>query len=144
MTTVQRLMPEPSPVQVQLLMVRLVDSQWLEPVTLGSVLVKVTSQDTAVLVLTVKVVLFVVSVLSVTDVAFVSVFWYSCPLTADPPLVPQVPSEKSWAESVPLSGAPLAGATVAESLGSQVCCEVVAVVSVTVKHSPELASLDPV
>ena len=50
-------------------MVRLVDSQWLEPVTLLSVLVKVTSQETLVLVLTVKVVLFVVSVLSAADVA---------------------------------------------------------------------------
>jgi hypothetical protein len=30
------------------------------------------------------------------------------------------------------------------SLGSQFCCELAAVVSLTVKHSPELASLDPV
>ena len=36
-------------------MVRLVDSQWLEPVTLGSVLVKVTSQETLWLVMTEKV-----------------------------------------------------------------------------------------
>ncbi len=75
--------------------------------------------------------------------AFVSVFWDSCPLTADPPLS-QVAPVNSWAESVPLSGAPWSAVTVVESLGCQVCCEVVAVVSVTVKHSPELASLDPV
>ena len=58
-------------------MVRLVDSQWLEAATLGSVLVNVTIQETAVLALTVNAVLFVVSVLSAWDVAFVSVFWYS-------------------------------------------------------------------
>jgi hypothetical protein len=72
-------------------MVRLVDSQWLEPLTLGSLLVKVTSQETLVLVVTVKDVLVVVS--DAGDVAFVSVVEYNCPLTADPPLVPQVPSE---------------------------------------------------
>jgi hypothetical protein len=46
--------------------------------------------------------------------------------------------------SVPFSGAPWPAVTVALSLGSQVCCEAVAVVSVTVKHSPVVASLDPV
>jgi hypothetical protein len=71
-------------------MVRFVDSQWAEDATLGSELVKVTSQDTAVLVVTVKVVLFVVSVRSAADVAFVSVFWYSCPLTAEPEVAPQL------------------------------------------------------
>src|SRR5215831_17031501 len=65
-------------------MVRLVDSQWLEDATLESELVKVTSQDTALVASTVKVVLLVASVLSAADVAFVSVFWYSCPLTAPP------------------------------------------------------------
>jgi hypothetical protein len=45
--------PEPSPVQVQFVMVRVVDSQWLEPVTLGSLLAKVTSHETLVLVSTV-------------------------------------------------------------------------------------------
>jgi hypothetical protein len=40
------------PIQVQLLMVRFVDSQWLDDVTLLSPLVNVTSHDTAVLVLT--------------------------------------------------------------------------------------------
>jgi hypothetical protein len=49
-----------------------------------------TSQDTAVLVLTVKVLLFVVSVLAAADVAFVSVLLYSCPLTADPEVAPQL------------------------------------------------------
>jgi hypothetical protein len=71
-------------------MVRFVDSQWPEDATLGSELVKVTSQDTAVLAPTVKVVLFVVSVLSAADVAFVSVFWYICPLTAEPEVAPQL------------------------------------------------------
>ena len=61
------------------MMVRDVDSQWLEPGTFGSVLMKVTNHDTAVLVLTVNVVLLVVSVLSAADVALVSVFEYSCP-----------------------------------------------------------------
>ena len=72
------------------MMVRLVDSQWLEPVTLGSVLVKVTSQETLWLVLTVKVELFVVSVLSPADVAFVSVLSYPCPLTLPPEVAPQL------------------------------------------------------
>ena len=71
-------------------MVRLVDSQWLEGPTLGSLLVNVTSQDTAVLALTVKVALLVVSVLSAADVAFVSVFVYSCPLTEEPEVAPQL------------------------------------------------------
>jgi hypothetical protein len=69
-------------------MVRLVDSQWLEPVTLGSLLVKVTSQETLVLAVTVKVVLVVVSVAG--DVAFVSVVWYSWPATAEPEVAPQL------------------------------------------------------
>ena len=125
-------------------MVRLVDSQWLDGVTLPSVLVNVTSHDTPVLVLTVNVVLFVVSVLSAADVAFVSVFVYSCPLTGDPPPTPQVVPVNSCAESVPFSGAPCAAVTVVESLGCQVCCEAADVVSLTVKHSPGLASLDPV
>jgi hypothetical protein len=47
-------------------------------------------------------------------------------------------------DSVPFSGAPWPAVTVAESFGTQVWAEVLAVVSVTVKHSPELASLDPV
>jgi hypothetical protein len=71
-------------------MVRFVDSQWLEGATLESELVNETSQDTAVLVLTVKVLLFVVSVLAAADVAFVSVLLYSCPLTADPEVAPQL------------------------------------------------------
>src|SRR6266545_3121642 len=70
--------PEPSPVQVQFVMVRLVDSQWLEPLTLGSLLVKVTSQETLVLVVTVKDVLVVVS--DAGDVA-VSGQLYSTTLT---------------------------------------------------------------
>jgi hypothetical protein len=70
-------------------MVRLVFSQWLEPDTLGLVLVKVTSQETLWLVVTEKVVLVVVS--DCGDVALVSVLVYSCPLTADPPPTPQVP-----------------------------------------------------
>ena len=64
--------PKPSRYRVQLVMVRLVDSQWLEPDTLGSVLVKVTFHETLVLAVTVKVVLVVVS--DCGDVAFVSVF----------------------------------------------------------------------
>jgi hypothetical protein len=69
-------------------MVRLVDSQWLEPPTLGSLLVKVTSQETLVLAVTVKDVLVVVS--DCGDVAFVSVLVYSCPLTAEPEVAPQL------------------------------------------------------
>ena len=77
-------------------MVRLVDSQRLEPaVTLGSVLVNVTSQETLWLVLTAKDMLFVVSVLSAAEVAFVSVFVYSCPLTALPEVAPQLSPVKS-------------------------------------------------
>jgi len=98
--------PEPGPLQVQLVMVRLVVSQWLVEATLLSLLVKVTSHDTPVLALTVNVVLFVVRVLSAADVAFVSVFWYCCPLTAEPPPTPQVVPVNSWVESVPFSGAP--------------------------------------
>src|SRR5215467_1321371 len=98
-------------------MVRLVDSQWLELATLGSVLLKTTSQDTAELTETLNVVLFVVSVAEepVPDSAFV----YSCPLTAEPEVAPQLPPVKSWADSVPVSGAPLSVVTVAVSLGSQ-------------------------
>ena len=70
-------------------MVRLVDSQSLEPVTFVSVLVNVTSQDTAVLALTVKVALLVVSVVSAADVAFVSVFVYADPIV-EPLLAPQL------------------------------------------------------
>ena len=51
---------EPSP-GLQFVMVRLVTSQWVEPVTLLSVLANVTNQDTLWLVPTVKVVLLVVS-----------------------------------------------------------------------------------
>jgi len=58
-----------------LLIVRLVDSQWLSDVTSGSVLVNVTSHETEELLLTVNDVLFVVSVLSATDVALFSGFW---------------------------------------------------------------------
>jgi hypothetical protein len=71
-------------------MVRLVDSQWLELATFESPLVNVTNHDVAVLVLTVNVELFVVSVLSAAEVALVSVFWYSCPLTAEPDVAPQL------------------------------------------------------
>src|SRR5260370_6100363 len=39
--------PEPGPLRVQLLMVRLVDSQWLEDATLGWLLVHVASHDPA-------------------------------------------------------------------------------------------------
>jgi hypothetical protein len=83
-------------------MVRLVDSQWLELVTLESLLVKVTSQDTAELAVTLNVVLLVVSVPEepVPD----SVFEYSCPLTAEPEVAPQLSPVKSWAVSVPVSG----------------------------------------
>jgi hypothetical protein len=123
-------------------MVRFVVSQWLEPPTLGSELVKVTSQDTAVLVVTVKVVLFVVSVLSAADVAFVSVLWYACPLTSEP--AAQLAPVKSWMVSVPFSGAPAVAVMLAVSLGTQVWAEAADVVSVTVKHSPEVASPDPV
>jgi hypothetical protein len=55
-------------------MVRLVTSQWLEGATFASVLLKVTSQETLVLTLTLKLPLAVVSVLSAADDAFVSVF----------------------------------------------------------------------
>ena len=124
-------------------MVRFEDSQVLDGPTLEPVPgANVTCQDTEVLVL-IGVVLFVVSVLSAALVAFVRVFVNGCP-TGDPPVVPQVPSEKSWMDSVPFSGAPWSAETVALSLGTQVCCETADVVSVTVKHSPELASLDPV
>ena len=71
-------------------MVRSVDSQWLDGATLESLLAKVTSQETLVVALTVKVVLPVVS--DAGDAALVSVFVYSCPVTAVPPLLPQVPS----------------------------------------------------
>ena len=54
-------------------MFRLVDSQWLELATLGSVLVKLTSHETLELAETVKVELDVVSVLSAAEVALVSV-----------------------------------------------------------------------
>jgi hypothetical protein len=50
----------------------------------------------------------------------------------------------SWADSVPFSGAPLTDPTFAVSLGSQFWFELLVVESWTVKHSPELASLDPV
>ena len=124
------------------MMVRLVDSQLLELDTLGSELVNVTCHETLVLALTVKVVLFVVRVAG--EAAFDSVVEYNCPLTALPPAAPHAPSEKSCIDSFPFSGAPWADVMVAESLGSQVWAEVLTVVSVTVKHSPELASSDPV
>jgi hypothetical protein len=96
------------------------------------------------LAVTEKVVLLVVSIVSAAEVALVSVFEYSCPLTAEPPLAPQVPSVYSCADSVPFSGAPLAGETVAVSFGSHVWAEALAVVSLTVKHSVDEASLEPV
>src|SRR6516164_10229268 len=101
-------------------MVRVVDSQWLDGATLLSLLVNVTSHEygPALPASTVNVVLFVVSVLSAADVAFVSVFVYSCPLTALPEVAPQLSPVKSWADSVPLNGAPWAAVTVVESLGS--------------------------
>jgi hypothetical protein len=71
-------------------MVRLVDSQWLEPDTLESVLLKVTFHETLVLAVTVKDELLVVSDLSAVVVALVSVFWYSWPLTAEPDVAPQL------------------------------------------------------
>ena len=123
-------------------MVRLVTSQCMEPFTLESLLVNVTNQDTLVLALTRKVLLAVVS-MPVDEVPFSGVE-YNCPLTAEPEVAPQLSPVYSWADSVPFSGAPLADETVAVSLGSQSCAEVLAVVSVTVKHSPEVASLDPV
>ena len=124
-------------------MVRFEDSQVLDGPTLEPVPgANVTCQDTEVLVL-IGVVLFVVSVLSAADVAFVSVFVY-CGPTADPSPTPQVVPVNIWMDSVPFSGAPWSAETVALSLGTQVCCETADVVSVTVKHSPELASLDPV
>jgi hypothetical protein len=111
----------------------------LEPATLGSELVNVTNQDTAVLVLTRNVLLAVVTV-PVFEVPF-SAVEYACPLTGEPL---QSPLVKSWADSVPFNGAPLADETVPVSLGSQFWLEALAVESVTVKHSPVLASLDPV
>jgi propanediol dehydratase small subunit len=63
-------------------MVRLVDSQWLELDTLRSVLVKVTSQEVRVLALTLKDVLVVVRVAG--EVAFDCFVEYNCPLTALP------------------------------------------------------------
>src|SRR5262245_7688536 len=60
---------------VQLFMDRLVTSQWEDPATLGSVLVKVTSQETLSLALTRKVELLVVSFVSAAEVAFVRAFW---------------------------------------------------------------------
>ena len=78
----------PSSVRGQLVMVRLVTSQWLELATLVSVLVKVTSQETLVPTVTLKVVLLVVSVAG--DAASDSVVEYSCPLTAEPEVAPQL------------------------------------------------------
>src|SRR6516225_3596970 len=123
-------------------MVRLVTSQWLEPATFGSELAKVTSQDTLSLRVTLKEVLLVVSV--AVDPVPVSVSEYSCPTIAEPEVVPQLSSVYSWADSVPFNGAPLADATFAVSLGSQSWVELLPVVSLTVKHSPELASFEPV
>ena len=130
-----RVPAEPGPVRVQLVMVRLVNSQWLLDATLGSELLKLTSQDTALVAWTVKVELFVVSVLSAADVAFVSVFEYSCPPTGEPDVAPQLSPVNNWVDSVPFSGAPWAAATVAVSLGSQVCCEAADVVSLTTTFS---------
>jgi hypothetical protein len=101
-------------------MFRLLDSQWLEDATLGSELLNVTSQDVAVLVLTLNVVLFVVSVAE--ESVPVSVFEYSWLLTSEPAAHPL--PVKSCADSVPLSGAPLADETIAVSLGSQSWSEV--------------------
>ena len=86
-------------------MFRLVDTQWIKPATLGSVLMKVTSQQTLALVLTIKLVLLVVSVAEepVPD----SVSEYYCPLTAERWVNPQLSSVCSCADSVPFSGAPL-------------------------------------
>ena len=119
-------------------MVRVDASHSVELATLGSVLMKVTSQEVLVLMVTLKVVLLVISVRSVVDVAFASVLVYSCPLTAEPLLPPHALSLKSCADSVPFSGAPWAAVMVAVSLGSQFWAEAVVVVSVTVKHSPEV------
>jgi hypothetical protein len=72
--------------------VSVLDSQWVEFATFGSELVKVTSHEVDVPeVVTVKVVLFVVSVRSAAEVAPVSVLVYSCPETAEPPDTPQLP-----------------------------------------------------
>ena len=50
----------------------------------------------------------------------------------------------SWADKVPLIGAPWADVTVAVSFGNQVWVDDPAVVSLTTKHSPDDASLEPV
>jgi hypothetical protein len=60
-------------------------------VTRGSLLVKVTSHDTAALAVTEKVVLLVVSIASAAEAALVSVFEYSWALTAAPELAPRSP-----------------------------------------------------
>jgi hypothetical protein len=54
-------------------MVRLLDSQWLDPATFESVLLKLTFQDTLELKVTEKVELFVASVRAAAVVALVSV-----------------------------------------------------------------------
>ena len=106
---------------------------------MGSELTKVTFHETSWLKTSA---LLVVSD-TVPVVLVVTVFVYVCPPTAFP-LTQPVPVY-SWTVSVPFSGAPLTELTVAVSLGTQLWAEVLAVVSVTVKHSPgELASLDPV
>ena len=105
---------------------------------MGSELEKVTSHETSELKTSV---LLVVSD-TVPVVLVVTVFVYVCPLTAFPVVQP-VPVY-SWTVSVPFSGAWLTELTVAVSLGTQLWADELTVVSLTVKHSPELASLDPV
>src|SRR5215472_10603625 len=72
-----RVRREPGPVQLQLVMFRVVDSQWLEDATLGSVLTNLTCQDTVVMpgLVTLNELLFVVSVAE--ELVPVSVFVYN-------------------------------------------------------------------
>ena len=106
---------------------------------MGSELEKVTSHETSELKTSV---LLVVSDTVVLVVLLVTVFVYTCPLTAFAAVQP-VPVY-SWTVSVPFSGAPPTELTLALSLGTQDWADELTVVSLTVKHSPELASLDPV
>jgi hypothetical protein len=124
-----------------LVIVRLVFSQCVLLPTSGSLLVKLTSHDT-VLVVDTLVVEFVVTRVA-GEAASVSVN-VSASRRTDPLVAPQLSPEYSVNDSVPLRFVPPVDVTVAESFGSQFCADVVPVVSFTWKHSPVVASLEPV
>ena len=126
------------------MIVRLVVSQWVDEPRFALLLANVTCHATVSDWVSWKVVFDVVS--DWGEGALVRVVEYVWPLTEGPVAVEpstEQPPSCNWIVSVPLSGALWADVIVAVSLGTQSCTDEADEVSSTVKHSPEVASLEP-